>query len=183
MPPELRTREEQEEQEAPRPVLQGADPGAGEALPPAALPVRPGAGAAGPDPQPHPDPSQDLVPESPLQDEKGPGGGRAAGPGRPAAPAAAAPGHGSDPGPGREAVSHLFTGAGESRLLFLPSAALPCHLPSPRRSAPPLPAALPGLRTRLEGLLERPGPVPIFQVSASTKHTHLERHQMFSKCF
>lgn len=99
--------EHEKEEEAPRFVFQGADLGTGEALPSAALPVRPGEGAAGADPQLDPDTGQDLVPEPPLQDEERARRGSAR-PGDPAA-SAAAQGRRSDSGPGRETVSHLLT--------------------------------------------------------------------------
>ena len=162
--PGLGARPEQKEQEAPRSVLQGADPGAGEALPSAALPVRAREGAAGPPPQPDPHPGEDLVPEPPLQDEERPGGGRAAGRGDTASSSAAASRRCSDPGPGRETISHLLTRHGEIRLFTsLSGGSVPLSLPVsaapvPRRSSSSVPAALShrrGLQIRLEGLLER----------------------------
>lgn len=169
--PGLGARQEQEEQEAPRSVLQGPDAGAGEALPPAALPVRAREGAAGAAPRPDADPGEDLVPEPPLQDEEGPGGRGAAARGRgDGAPApGAAQARRPDPGAGREALPHLPTGLGESRLFarFLSGGALPLGLPGSAASLPARPASQvpalshlpPGLQIRLEGLLERPGPL------------------------
>lgn len=85
--------------QAARPLLQGADDGAGAALPRAALPVCPGAGTPGGAHSTHPQPGEDLVPEPPLQDEAVPRGAES---GR-AATAAAPPRRHPGPGAGGEA--------------------------------------------------------------------------------